>query len=68
MSKNDPANHYADIVKGTGAISPQYRGSGTKTAVLAVALAWIYKHSPKEAIEAAANLLGSDTDTIATMS
>ncbi|MBW2663193.1 MAG: ADP-ribosylglycohydrolase family protein [Deltaproteobacteria bacterium] len=68
MTKNDPASHYADIVKGTGAMSPQYRGSGTKTAILAVALAWIYKHSPKEAIEVAANLLGSDTDTIATMS
>ncbi len=68
MTKNDPASHYADIVKGTRAMSPQYRGSGTKTAILAVALAWIYKHTPKEAIEVAANLLGSDTDTIATMS
>ncbi len=68
MTKNDPASYYADIVKGTGAMSPQYRGSGTKTSILAVALAWIYKHSPKEAIEVAANLLGSDTDTIATMS
>ncbi|MCG2775872.1 MAG: ADP-ribosylglycohydrolase family protein [Desulfobacterales bacterium] len=68
MTKNDPASHYANIVKGTGAMSPQYRGSGTKTAILAVALAWIYKHSPKEAIEVAANLIGSDTDTIATMS
>ena len=68
ITKNDPASHYADIVKGTGGMSPQYRGSGTKTAILAVALAWIYKHSPKEAIKVAANLLGSDTDTIATMS
>lgn len=68
MTKNVPASHYADIVKGTGAMSPQYRGSGTKTAILAVALAWIYKHNPKEVIEVAANLLGSDTDTIATMS
>ena len=68
MTKNVPASHYADIVKETGGMSPQYRGSGTKTAILAVALAWIYKHSPKEAIEVAVNLLGSDTDTIATMS
>lgn len=68
MTKNDTVIHYVDIVKETGAMSPQYRGSGTKTAILAVALAWIYKYSPKEAIEVAANLLGSDTDTIATMS
>ena len=44
------------------------RGSGTKTAVLAAVLAWIMRDEGVErALQVAANTLGSDTDTIATM-
>lgn len=68
MTKDVPECNYPDIVKAIGGMSPQYRGSGTKTAILAAALGWFYKDRPKEAMEVAVNLLGSDTDTIATMS
>ena len=44
------------------------RGSGTKTAILAAVLAWIMRDEGVErALQVAANTLGSDTDTIATM-
>lgn len=68
ITKSSPECNYPDIVKAIGGMSPQYRGSGTKTAILAAVLGWFYKDRPKEAMEVAVNLLGSDTDTIATMS
>ena len=55
------------MVKEIGGMLVQYRGSGTKTAILAAALAWMFRDNPHEAIVVGANLLGSDTDTIATM-
>ena len=45
---------------------PSHRGSGALTAVAAVALTW-YEMCPVEAMRIAANELGTDTDTIATM-
>jgi len=48
-------------------MSPQHRGSGTKTAIIALFLAWLHKSEPQKAMIVAANLFGSDTDTIATM-
>ncbi len=45
---------------------PARRGSGMLTALAAVALAWC-EPRPAEAMRIAANALGTDTDTIATM-
>lgn len=50
-----------------GALSPSARGSGTKTALLSLLLAWKYQANPDRAISVAANCLGSDTDTVATL-
>ena len=67
IAKDGSAAQYAAMVKEIGGMLEQYRGSGTKTAILAAALAWMFKDNPNEAIMVSANLLGSDTDTIATM-
>ena len=45
---------------------PTKRGSGTLTAVAAVGLAWC-EARPADAMRIAANAIGTDTDTIATM-
>ncbi len=59
---------YAKIVKAVGGLDPSTRGSGIKTAILATALSWLFKGKPtSEALVQAANVLGSDTDSIATM-
>jgi ADP-ribosylglycohydrolase len=59
---------YKLSVESLGALDPAFRGSGTKTALLAAALAWGYRERPiKDALLVAVNQLGSDTDTIATM-
>lgn len=60
---------YRDLVSAIGGLEDQSRGSGTKTALLAMGHAWMHKRTPvKDALLEAANLLNSDTDTIATMS
>ncbi|MCE6073845.1 ADP-ribosylglycohydrolase family protein [Agrobacterium vitis] len=59
---------YEEALKILGGYSPDTRGSGTKTAILAAYLASLFEHSgPEQAIILAANALGSDTDSIATM-
>lgn len=59
---------YVSVLKALGCLDEKYRGSGLKTAIAASALAWLYREKPiEEALIAAANVLGSDTDTIATM-
>lgn len=59
---------YHDILSALGCFDDRYRGSGWKTALAAAALSWICREvEPELAMEAAANALGSDTDTIATM-
>ncbi|MGG7581859.1 ADP-ribosylglycohydrolase family protein [Rhizobium sp. Nf11,1] len=59
---------YMRALNSLGGFSPESRGSGTKTAVLAAYLASLCEHAgPEEAVIAAANALGSDTDSIATM-
>jgi len=61
-------DNYHRLVNSFGALRSDQRGSGTKTAILASALAWMYrKDSPVAALQASANLLNSDTDTIGTM-
>lgn len=65
----DRKDAYRQLVHSVGALNPSERGSGTKTSFLAAALSWMHKHdnTPEGAIISAVNVLGSDTDTIATM-
>lgn len=66
--RGDPEPSYRDIVTTLGGLADASRGSGTKTALFAAILAWLYRNAPaQEALLASANLIGSDTDTIATM-
>lgn len=59
---------YEDILRQVGGYDPSQVGSGTKTALIASALAWRHRDAgPEPAVIEAANALASDTDTIATM-
>jgi ADP-ribosylglycohydrolase len=58
---------YPQMVEAVGGLSPESRGSGTKTAILSSALAWLAASEPQRGLLRAANLLGSDTDTIASL-
>jgi ADP-ribosylglycohydrolase len=61
-------NAYGQIVKLLGGFESATRGSATKTAIASAALSWMFRAEPTSAaLIEAANLLGSDTDTIATM-
>jgi ADP-ribosylglycohydrolase len=63
-----PPEGYKEMVEAIGGLGGETRGSGTKTAIIAAALSFMYRNSdPAEALQAAANLLSTDTDTIATM-
>ncbi|MFI0743102.1 ADP-ribosylglycohydrolase family protein [Streptomyces sp. NPDC021100] len=61
------AETYADLVERWGGFREATRGSGTVTALLAAVLAHASADSPGAGLLLAANTLGSDTDTIATM-
>jgi ADP-ribosylglycohydrolase len=63
----DPRERYENVVRAIGGLRPECRGSGTKTAILASYLAFSFRDEPIAGLHAAANLLGSDTDTIGTM-
>lgn len=63
---SDPAGQYLSILDIVGGLDPATRGSGIGTAVAALALA-ATADDPAGALRLAANTLGSDTDTIATM-
>ncbi len=59
---------YHEVLDRLGCITPQYRGSGFKTALASLALANGYREGNVEAaLVCAANELDSDTDTIGTM-
>lgn len=59
---------YREMVNCLGVLDPSHRGSGTKTALLAAALALRFQDAPPQnALIEATNMLGTDTDTIATM-
>lgn len=59
---------YTKILERLGCFTDRYRGSGWKTALAGAVLAWLGRDEPVEVpLQAAANALGSDTDTIATM-
>ncbi len=60
------ADRYADIVHRLKLCDPTRRGSGILTAVAAVGLIWC-EPQPEKAMRIAANAIGTDTDTIATM-
>ncbi len=60
------ADRYTAIVDRLGLRDPVRRGDGTLTAVAAVGLTWC-ETKPYQALSVAANALGTDTDTIATM-
>jgi ADP-ribosylglycohydrolase len=62
----DRQSRYHEILERLGLFHPERRGSGLLTAVAAVGLLWA-EPRPKEAMTLAANAVGSDTDTIATM-
>ena len=59
-------DRYSDMVDRLELRKPTKRGSGMLTAVAAAALTW-REARPEEALIIAANALGTDTDTIATM-
>jgi hypothetical protein len=67
VENTDIPKTYARIVEQLDLLTPANRGSGVSTAIAALALAWLAREEPAEGILVAANVLGSDTDTIATM-
>jgi len=60
-------NEYAQLVEKFGCLEKQFVGSAPKTALLASYLSHTYHDKPLDGLVEAVNLLGSDTDTIATM-
>ena len=58
---------FAELVEQLGGFDPSTRGAGTTSVILAAALAWLACDEPVRWVVSAVNLLGSDTDTIATM-
>ncbi|MCA1679008.1 MAG: ADP-ribosylglycohydrolase family protein, partial [Actinobacteria bacterium] len=61
------AEAYASLAREIGGLDPKTRGAGTISAVLALWLARSSRVDPVGALTVAANLRGSDTDTVATM-
>lgn len=57
---------YSKVIDRLDLRKPDRRGSGMLTAVAAVSLIWC-ETQPEEALRVAANSIGTDTDTIATM-
>ena len=66
ITKNVTRDRYKNMVNGLRLRDPARRGSGMLTAVAATALTW-WEPRPAEAMRIAANEVGTDTDTIATM-
>ena len=65
-SGNSSSDGYIAIVDRLGLRDPARRGDGTLTAVAAMGLVWC-EAQPEQALSVAANAIGTDTDTIATM-
>lgn len=61
-----PAERYHQVLRQLGLFDEASRGNGILSAVAAVALGWC-EPNPREAMVVAANAIGSDTDTIATL-
>lgn len=58
---------YKEIIKCTDATNPAFNGSATLTSILALALSYLFIVVKKDSLIEAVNMLGTDTDTIATM-
>ena len=58
---------YPTLAKKLGGLDPRTRGAGTISAVLALWAAWQGQPDPERALRRCASLLGSDTDTVASM-
>lgn len=64
----DPKEAYRTCLAELGGYSNEERGSGLKTSLFAIVLAWLYRdENPSIGLAVAANCFKSDTDTIATM-
>jgi ADP-ribosylglycohydrolase len=61
------AGGYAEAVESLKAFDASHRGSGTKTSLLAAIAAWLYADDALEGLRVAADFIGTDTDSIATM-
>lgn len=66
IGRGSPDEQYRAIVDTLSLTDPDRRGSGQLTAIAATALTWCERR-PAEAMVLAANVIGTDTDTIATM-
>jgi ADP-ribosylglycohydrolase len=58
---------YQELALELGGLDPNTRGAGNVSAVLALWLAWHGQNQPERALRDGAALLGSDTDTVASM-
>ena len=68
LKESSPAESYKQIIRQLGCLEPKFRGSGLKTALAALVLAYLFRNCDlEEALQTAVNELESDTDTIATM-
>lgn len=66
--KDNPVTAYKSAISSIGCLTDRFRGSGFKTALAASVLSYLYRAEPIEsALVLSANMLESDTDTIATM-
>lgn len=61
------AGRYGQLAREIGGLDSRSRGSGTTCAALSLWLAWTAQENPAGGLQIAANLLGSDTDTIASL-
>ncbi|MDF1597276.1 MAG: ADP-ribosylglycohydrolase family protein [Acidimicrobiia bacterium] len=66
VTSSPPTERYGSVIDALNLLDPDRRGSGTITVVAAAALTWCDER-PAESLATAANTIGSDTDTIATM-
>jgi ADP-ribosylglycohydrolase len=67
VARDQRENAYAELARDLGGLNPKTRGAGTTTAVMSLWIAYTHQDDPVGGTRLAAKLLGSDTDTIATM-
>lgn len=63
----DPSSAYGDLLTELGGKKRESAGSGMIAAVASLFAAWVFREDPVPGLQHVVNLLGSDTDTIATM-
>ena len=68
VQSGSPLERYREVLSKLGCWTPQYRGSGWKTSLAALSLAYFFRENEiEDALITSANELESDTDTIGTM-